>query len=66
MLVITVTYGTNPHQIFAEAPDMETAEALKRCAIERKYHDAKIVLKADHMREHGIGRRDPKRASAKR
>ena len=49
MFVISVTYGTNPHQIYAEASDIETAKALKAAALERKYTDAEIIPKAKFL-----------------
>lgn len=54
MFVVSVTYGTNPHQIFAEVPDLASAKALQKLAIEKKYYDAEVMSKSEFVHRYGI------------
>lgn len=39
---VVVTYGTKGEQTFARVPSRESAEALRRLAIAKKYYDARV------------------------
>lgn len=43
MYLIVVTYGTRPNMVYAEARSYDTAQALKRAAVQHGYTDAEIV-----------------------